>query len=114
MAQSGVVFFHETNHPVVAKADLLELVLGEVIGVVAVLGVLVEAVEARLCELFALLPRAFLHSPPELRVALDSAGRRPSGLLLLAPAGQAADEGGVSGGIDTKRVCKGGSERWAS
>jgi hypothetical protein len=34
VAQIGVVFFHEADHPVVAEADLLELVLGEVIGLV--------------------------------------------------------------------------------
>ena len=43
VAQIGVVFFHEADHPVVAEADLLELVLGEVIGLVLALAVLVEA-----------------------------------------------------------------------
>jgi hypothetical protein len=83
VAQIGVVFFHEADHPVVAEADLLELVLGEVIGLVLALAVLVEAVEAGLGELLALPPRPLLHSPAEIRVSLDAARRRPSTLLLL-------------------------------
>jgi hypothetical protein len=83
VAQIGVVFFHEADHPVVAEADLLELVLGEVIGLVLSLAVLVEAVEAGLGELLGLPPRPLLHSPAEIRVSLDAARRRPSAILLL-------------------------------
>jgi hypothetical protein len=83
MAQIGVVFFHEADHPVVAEADLLELVLGEVIGLVLSLAVLVEVVEAGLGELLALPLRLLLHSSAEIRVSLDAARRRPSTLLLL-------------------------------
>jgi hypothetical protein len=83
VAQIGVVFFHEADHPVVPEADLLELVLGEVIGLVLALAVLVEAVEAGLGELLALPPRPLLHSPAEISVSLDAARRRPSALLLL-------------------------------
>jgi hypothetical protein len=83
VVQIGVVFFHEADHPVVAEADLLELVLGEVIGLVLALAVLVEAVEAGLGELLALPPRPLLHSPAEIRVSLDAARRRPSALLLI-------------------------------
>jgi hypothetical protein len=86
VAQIGVVFFHEADHPVVAEADLLELVLGEVIGLVLALAVLMEAVEAGLGELLALPPRPLLHSPAEIRVSLDAARRRPSALLLLLAA----------------------------
>jgi hypothetical protein len=83
VAQIGVVFFHEANHPVVAEADLLELVLGEVIGLVLALAILVEAVEAGLGELLALPPRPLLHSQAEIRVSLDAVRRPPSALLLL-------------------------------
>jgi hypothetical protein len=83
VAQIGVVFFHEADHPVVAEADLLELVLGEVIGLALALSVLVEAVEAGLGELLALPPRPLLHSSAKIRVSLDAARRRPSALLVL-------------------------------
>jgi hypothetical protein len=83
VAHIGVVFFHEADHPVLAEADLLELVLGEVIGLVLALAVLMEAVEAGLGELLALPPRPLLDSPAEIRVSLDAAKWRPSALLLL-------------------------------
>jgi hypothetical protein len=83
VAQIGVVFFHEAGHLIVAEADLLELVLGEAIGLVLSLAVLVEAVEAGLDELLALSPRPLLHSPVEIRVSLDAARQRPSAILLL-------------------------------
>jgi hypothetical protein len=83
VAQIGVVFFHETDHPVVAEADLLELVVGEIVGLVLALGVPAEAVEAGLGELLALATRPILHSPAGIGIALDAARRRPSALLLL-------------------------------
>jgi hypothetical protein len=69
-----VVFFHETDHPVVAEADLLELVVGEVVGLVMALGVPAEAIAAGLGELLALAVRPILHGPAEIGgVALDAA-----------------------------------------
>jgi hypothetical protein len=81
--QIGVVFFHEIDHPVVAEADLLELVVVEVVGLVLAFGVPAEVVEAGLGELLALATRPILHGPAEIGVALDAARRRPSALLLL-------------------------------
>ena len=72
MALIGVVFFHESDHPVVAEADLLELVLSEVIGLVLALAVLVDAVEAGLGELLALPPRPLLHNPVSVLVDGES------------------------------------------
>jgi hypothetical protein len=57
------------------EADLLELVLGEVIGLVLALAVLVEAVEAGLGELLALPPRPLLHSPARVPVDGESVCR---------------------------------------
>jgi hypothetical protein len=57
------------------EANLLELVLGEVIGLVLALAVLVEAVEAGLGELLALPPRPLLHSPAPVPVDGESGCR---------------------------------------
>jgi hypothetical protein len=57
------------------EADLLELLLGEVIGLVLALAVLVEAVEAGLGELLALPPRPLLHSPARVPVDGESGCR---------------------------------------
>jgi hypothetical protein len=95
-----VVFFHETDHLVVAEADLLELVVGEVVGLVLALGVPVEAVEAGLGELLALAARPILHGLTEIGVALDAARRRPSALLLLL----LASESGIWGGREDKEI----------
>jgi hypothetical protein len=57
------------------EADLLELVLGEVIGMVLALAVLVEAVEAGLGELLALPSRPLLHNPAPVLVDGESGCR---------------------------------------
>jgi hypothetical protein len=50
----------------VAEADLLELVVGEVVGLVMALGVPAEAVAAGLGELLTLAVRPILHGPAEI------------------------------------------------
>jgi hypothetical protein len=58
----------------VAEADLLELIVGEVVGLVMALGVPAEAVAAGLCEFLALVVCPILHGPAEIGgVALDAA-----------------------------------------
>jgi hypothetical protein len=84
--QIEVFLFHETEHLVVAEADLLELVVGEVVGLVLALGVPVEAIEAGLDKLLAFAQHPILHGPVEIGVALDAARRRPSALLLFLAA----------------------------
>jgi hypothetical protein len=58
----------------VPEADLLELVVSEVVGLVMAFGVLAEVVATRLGELLALAVRPILHGPVEIGgVALDAA-----------------------------------------
>ncbi|TQE03160.1 hypothetical protein C1H46_011331 [Malus baccata] len=89
VAQIGVVFLHESDHPVVPEPDLLEFIVSEVIGVLSAM--VLESVEIGLGEPFAFPSSIFLHFPETLCVTLDSARGRPASSLLLALPGVRAE-----------------------